>query len=295
MIAPVLAALLGLLTVPNVGADSSLIVSTEWLAQNLGKPDVVLLHVHHNHDAFRDGHIAGARFLSYHAFTMDVGDANTELPPADSLRRVFESLGISDSTHVVLTGPPLMATRAFWTLDYLGLTRLSILEGGVKKWRAEGRPMSREEASPAVPGHITARTRPHVVATAEDVRGAIGRAGIALMDTRTPGEYDGSGDRRGLPSEGHIEGARLIQWQQMFEDPDEFTPKALPELRRLWAERVAPGDTVITYCLLGYRASGTYFMSRFLGYPVRMYDGSYDDWSDRRLPVVKEPTPLRRP
>ena len=87
-----------------------------------------------------------------------------------------------------------------------------------------------------------------------------------------------------MPSAGHIEGAHQLEWQSLFKDADGGL-KDPADLQRLYADRVRSGDTVVTYCWIGYRASATYFVARYLGYPAKLYDGSYQDWLARKLPV----------
>jgi len=275
--------------------DTTLIVSAVWLAAHSKDPNVVVLHVDHSDSAYRAGHIAGARFVLYMHYTMDVGGIGTELPPVDSLRALFEAVGVSDDSHVVITGGPLMATRAFFTLDYMGLRHVSILDGGLGPWRAAGGSVTPGESPTVKRGHITPHPRPEIVAKSDWMLAHLGKPGVSLIDTRTIEEYDGVGERRGLPSNGHLEGARRLEWQEAMRDPNEFSPKDRAELARMWAERVVPGDTVAAYCLVGYRASFTYFASRYLGYPVKLYDGSYQEWSKKNLPLVKTATPLRSP
>jgi thiosulfate/3-mercaptopyruvate sulfurtransferase len=274
--------------------DSSLLVSTDWLAKNLVDRSVVVLVVDRTDSAYRAGHVPGARFVPYATLGQTVNGISLELPSPDSLRNVFESAGVSNATHVVLTGRPLIVARAFYTLDFLGLKSVSALDGGFTKWKREGRPV--ETAAPAIArGRITPAPHPEIVATAQWVLDRIGKPGYAILDTRTDSEYAGiiaSGARR---STGHLEGARRFEWQSAFTDTSDFSPRSLEELGALWRERVAPGDTVITYCSIGYRGSGSYFISRLLGYPVKLFDGSYEEWAKLNYPTVTTPTPLRKP
>ncbi|HVT41116.1 MAG TPA: rhodanese-like domain-containing protein, partial [Gemmatimonadaceae bacterium] len=202
--------------------DTTLIVSAAWLAAHNKDPNVVVLHVDHADSAFRAGHIAGARFVNYMHYTMDVGGIGTELPPVDSLRALFEAVGVSDGSHVIVTGPPLMATRAFFTLDYLGLRHVSILDGGLGPWRAAGGAVTPGEPPSVKRGHITPHPRPEIVAGSDWMLAHLGKPGVSLIDTRTIEEYDGVGERRGLPSKGHLEGARRLEWQEAMRDPAEF-------------------------------------------------------------------------
>lgn len=275
-------------------ADTSLVVSTDWLAAHADDPSVVVLHIDRSDSTYRAGHIPGARHVAYAALSVDLNGIRVELPLPDSLRALFEGVGVSNPSHVVLTGPPLMVARAFFTLDYLGHQHVSGLDGGFTKWKAEGRSVQ-QNAPEVTRGHITPHPRPVVVAQAEWLLGRLDKPGTSLVDTRTEGEYLGTGERPGLPSNGHLDGARRLEWQEMFRDPNEFSPKGLDDLAALWRERVTPGDTVVTYCTVGYRGSGSYFVSRLLGYPVKLYDGSYEEWSKKNLPLVKAVTPLRTP
>ena len=94
-----------------------------------------------------------------------------------------------------------------------------------------------------------------------------------------------------MPSEGHVAGARQLEWQQLFANADSAVFLEPDAIARLFGERSAPGDTLVTYCLVGYRASMTYFGARLAGLPVKLYDGSYQDWARRKLPVKKGETP----
>jgi thiosulfate/3-mercaptopyruvate sulfurtransferase len=114
----------------------------------------------------------------------------------------------------------------------------------------------------------------------------LGKPGLALIDTRTDGEYLGTGDRHGMPSAGHLPGARQLEWEQLFKDRDAMVFKSHDEIAKLYADRMKAGDTVVTYCWIGQRASMTYAAARMLGLPVKFYDGSYQDWQIRKLPVV---------
>lgn len=295
----VAAAVLAMAVLPpsSAGAqkpDPALLVSTGWLASHRADPGVVVLVVDRNGDAFAAGHIPGARFVSYMALGETVDGISLELPPPDSLAHLFESVGVSNASHVILTGPPLMVTRAFYTLDYLGLRHVSALDGGFTKWKAEGRPVETAVATFAR-GRITPAPRPEIVAKAAWVLDKLGKPGYSLIDTRTDSEYLGLTTRGNLKSAGHLAGARRLEWQDAFTSTTDFSPKPMAELERLWRERVTPGDTVITYCYIGYRASGSYFISRLLGYPVKLYDGSYDEWAKLNYPTVTAVTPFRIP
>ena len=279
--------------------SDSVIVSTAWLATHLHDPNLVVLQVNMammNDAPFSAGHIPGARELPYESIAIDKDGLGSEMPSVDSLRAAFERVGVSDNSHVVVyySSEAPSAARAVMVLDYLGHGRVSFLDGGLAKWRAEGRPIV-TTATSFTRGTMHVQPRESVIATAPWIQSRIGKPGLALIDTRTDGEYLGSGMRHGMPSEGHLAGARQLQWQQLFQGDsgsEHGQPlKSRAELAKLYADRMHAGDTVVTYCWVGYRASTTYLAARALGLPVKLYDGSYEDWARRKLPLKKGATP----
>jgi len=271
--------------------DDSVIVSTAWLAKHLSDPTLVVLYVGHDTADAKGDHIAGSRFVSYMDITAQRDGLGTELPPVDRLKELFESVGISSGSRVVIYGHMApMASRAFFTLDYLGNVHASVLDGGLAKWKREGRPVAAVAAKVAKGAYIP-KPRPELVVDAAWIQPRLGKPGTALIDTRTDGEYVGDGERHGMPSNGHLLGGRQLEWEQLFKNPDEGEFLDRAALAKLYSARVPAGDTVVTYCWVGYRASMTYLAARALGYPTRLYDGSYQDWSRRNLPVVKGTSP----
>jgi thiosulfate/3-mercaptopyruvate sulfurtransferase len=289
----VIASLLALSAVSAQTPNPSMLVSTDWLAQRLNDPKIVVLHVPHDAADFGNGHIPGARPIPYADVRIARDGIGTELPPVEQLQQTFEKLGISDDSHVVIyaggQGMGPMASRVFLSLDYLGHQKVSLLNGGIAKWQAENRPLSKD-APNVTRGKLTPRPAT-VTVDADYVTARIGKPGFAFIDTRTTPEYLGTGSRSGLPSEGHIAGARQLEWEQLFSDSHNGTFVDADALKKLYTDRVTKGDTVITYCLVGYRASMTYFGARLLGYPVRLYDGSYQEWARLAKPVKKGEQP----
>ena len=280
-------------TANAVTAQNPTIVSTEWLAKNLADPKVVVIHAMRDSLDYDAGHIPGARPLFYDSIRVERDGVGTELPAPEQLQRVFERIGVSDDSHVIVysggTNMAPVASRVFLSLDYLGHPRVSLLSGGFRKWKSEGRAVSTDEPRTA-PGKLTPKPR-EVNVTADFVQSRIGKPGFAFIDTRTTPEYLGTSTNPRLPSEGHVAGARQLEWQQLFADTTSSTFLNESEIRKLFADRMNRGDTVVTYCLVGYRGSMTYFAARVLGFPARIYDGSYQDWARRQLPTKKGAEP----
>lgn len=269
-------------------ASPGLLVTEAWLAEWLDDEAVTVLHVGSDRGVYEAGHVPGARFVQLRDLLESrEGNAN-ELPSVEHLAEVFKAAGVGDESRVVVYGEPLHAARAFFTLDYLGHgARTAVLDGGLAAWRAAGRPLS-TEATAVAPRPFTPRAEPERVVDAAWVGARLDDAGVVLIDARPRAQYTGE-EAAGLERPGHIPGARNLFWQEMLESVERPVLKDAAELRRMFAEAGAgEGRTVVAYCRTGVQASMTYFVARLLGHEVRMYDGSFEDWSRRaELPVAR--------
>lgn len=267
------------------------LVTVDALAAALADPSTVVLHVARDRNEYDAGHLPGARYLPLGAIVVERGGLPNELPEPAALDSVFESVGVTDGSRVVLYGEPLVAARAYFTLDYLGLgEQVAVLDGGLGAWRLAGRPVTRDAqaAAPAV-GGFTARPRPELVVGAAWVAERLQAPGVTILDARPADEYSGEKPGDGVRRPGHLPGASSLFWKEtIVSDADPRLVDAA-RLGALFARAGAePGDTVVTYCRTGVQASHLYLVARRLGYVVRMYDGSYLDWSRRaELPVAR--------
>lgn len=261
-----------------------MVVSAQWLADHLNDPKVVVLHVGDKRSEFEHGHIPGARFLATDDF---VDGQMAELPPPDKLKNVFEKLGVSDDSRIVIytTAWYPMAGRAWFTLDYMGLgSHAALLDGGIDEWKAENRPISKD--SPQIKkGSLTLHVNPDVRAVLDDVKPLAdkGSPSTLLVDARPEGQY----------SSGHIPGATHIYWMETLTSNERPTFLPPEKLQELFASRgIKPGQKVITYCVIGLQASHMYFIAKYLGYHAAMYDGSMHEWSHMNdLPLVRGNSP----
>ena len=270
------------------GASQDMLVPTGWLAEKLSDPHTIVFHVGSQKD-YDDGHIPGARLLTLADIsTTGPGGLRLQLPDVKVLEDVLGRAGVSDHSRIVIyagTDSVQSATRAWFTFDYLGLAdRTSLLDGGLSRWRAEGRPVTTEK--PVVkPARFTSKPRPELVVDADWVHSHSGQPGVRLLDARTPEFY--SGDSAGnMPRAGHIPGARNVPYTTALNaDRTLKPPEALRELMN-----AQTGETIVTYCHIGQQATVLYFVARYLGLEPHLYDGSFQDWSSRpELPVERKP------
>ncbi len=274
-------------------AGRPFLVTTEWLAEHLADPGLVLLHIG-DKAQYESGHIPGARFVSLSDLSTPFGTGLTlQMPSASELQAKLEKLGISDTSRVVVyfgEDGITPAARVWLTLQYVGLGgQSSILNGGMPAWKAEKRPVSVEVRTP-VPGRLTPRLRNDVIAELSWVSERLHNPKYVIVDARAANFYEGSSAGR-MPRAGHIPGAVNIPFSSVVDDSVRL--KSADELRDMFrAAGVKPGQTVITYCHIGQQASLLYFVARYLGYDARLYDGSFEEWSRRAdLPVVTGTSP----
>jgi thiosulfate/3-mercaptopyruvate sulfurtransferase len=261
------------------------LVETNWVAQHLGDRDLRIIDMRNQPEAYAAGHIPGAVYLGVGQARLSLKEAGFTLPPDYEIEELFGTLGIASETMVVVYDDlgGLNASRLFFTLDYAGHDKMALLNGGLTKWVAEGRPLSRE-VPPVRETRYRVRTRTERVVTARWIVANLERPDLALVDARSPKEFSGEDVRakRG----GHIPGAINIEWTKNLTDDKRFKPAG--ELLALYQKAgVTPEKTAVAYCQTMHRGAMGYFALRLLGYPdVRGYDRSWSEWgNDLTLPV----------
>jgi thiosulfate/3-mercaptopyruvate sulfurtransferase len=284
-----------------VAASSGLLVSPSDLAVMLKDPAVVVVAVGTNPADFELGHVPGARFVLYDDIAIASGGLQSELPPIDQLRRVLVNAGIGDRSKVIIYGSTIAATRMFFTLDYFGHPHARVLNGGLTAWKESGGAIEDGPARSVTAAALTPRPQPDRVVSADwikerlsspTLRQAQGRpeqsrgAKMTLLDARPDAEFTGAdGGMNGAHVKGHLPDAQQLVWNTLLDSSGRFLPDA--ELKKKYdAIGAAKGTPLVSYCMVGMRASVTYFVARHLGYDARMYDGSIVDWTRRKLPAV---------
>ncbi|MHB8312343.1 MAG: sulfurtransferase [Candidatus Dormibacteria bacterium] len=276
-------------------ANPNSLVTTAWLADHLADPELRILDVDEDTEAYGRGHIPGAIAVHWRD-DLQAPVARDFIRP-EGFAALMDRLGVTPATRIILYGgnKNWFAAYAYWYCKYYGHELVQLLDGGRRKWELEGRPLVTEapgiapSAGYPIPGE-NEQIRAYRDQIAHDF---VGHPGKGLVDVRSPEEYSGqriSPDH--LPNEGaqragHIPGARNIPWSRAV-DPEQETFLPVETLRSLYrAEGVTPDQEIVAYCRIGERSAHTWFvLSELLGYPrVRNYDGSWTEWGS----LVKAP------
>ena len=267
-------------------AHPETLVTTDWVAQHKDDPSVALVEVNVDTALYDAGHIPGAVGWSWKTDLCDTH--RRDVVPKASLERLLGNAGIGNGTTVVLYGDSnnWFAAWAFWQLTLYGHADVRLMDGGRKKWVAEGRPMT--EAQPFVEPTVyrAAEQNPALRAFLPEVRAQVHAGAVELVDVRSPAEFSGEIlAPPGLPETcqrgGHIPGASNIPWSQAVAEDGTFRPRA--ELEALYrAAGITGAKPIITYCRIGERSSHSWFALKYLlGYEaVKNYDGSWTEWGN---------------
>jgi thiosulfate/3-mercaptopyruvate sulfurtransferase len=285
------------------------LVETSWLAEHLNDPDLRIVdmrgyvrsvprpgtndiqdaHYVGARDEYEQGHIPGSVYLDW---TSDIAtiedDVEAQVAPAEQFKVALEHVGIGDEHLVVAYDnhpASQFATRLWWALRYYGHARVVVLNGGLAKWKREGRPL--DTVIPTYPhATFTPHAQPQLRATASEVLATINQQDVTLIDARDSGQYTGS-IVRGEGRRGHIPGAISLPREELI-DPENGTFRSDAELQHIFsAANVTPERHIVAYCNGGVAATTVLFSLAMLGYPqLTNYDGSWNEWGKRQdLPV----------
>ena len=274
------------------------LVSTQWLADHLGTPGLVVVESDEDVLLYETGHIEGAVKIDWHT---DLNDpVQRDYLDGAGFAELLSRKGIARDDTVVIYGDKnnWWAAYALWVFSLFGHEDVRLLDGGRAKWEAEGRPYVTDTTMrPATDYPVVERDDAQLRAFKE---GVLAHLGNPLIDVRSPEEY--SGERTSAPAypeegalrAGHIPTAQSVPWAKAVADDGTFKPVA--ELDAIYREGAGlkEGDEVIAYCRIGERSSHTWFvLQHLLGFEnVRNYDGSWTEWGSAvRVPIVKGTEP----
>jgi thiosulfate/3-mercaptopyruvate sulfurtransferase len=274
-------------------ARPEMLVDSAWLAAHLNDADIRIVDLRRNRESdYLAGHIPGAVHLLNDAIR-NAANPPTFLHSREVFEKLMGELGISNKTRVIAYDDRggLYAARLWWILNYFGHANVALLDGGWTKWQSDKRPVV-TGASAASQATFTATPNPRWLATADDVRAAIGKPGVKIVDARTAAEIEGR-ELRGIRRGGAIPSSVPVYWEDTL-DPQARTLKPAADLTKLFRDRgVLPTDEVIVYCQVGMRASHDLFVLHLLGYErLRNYYGAWEEWGNRDdLPIVTKTQP----
>ncbi|NUT00455.1 MAG: sulfurtransferase [Sphingomonas sp.] len=273
------------------------LVSTAWLADNLGQADVTVVDAswhmpatgRKGREEYLAAHIPGARFLDIDEVADKDSGLPHMLPSAEDFGRAMQEQGVGRDARIIVydNSTTRNAARGWFMLRHFGAERVAILDGGFPKWLAEGRPT--ESGLPVSrPARFDAFERPGEVVSRREVAKGLG---VPLVDARGRGRFEGTEpDPRPGVEPGHIPGARNLPFADLY-NPD-GTFKTREEIRRLFlAAGADPDKPFVASCGSGVTANSLIFAARLLGNrDTRLYDGSWSEWgADPSTPKVKGP------
>lgn len=267
-------------------AHPEALVSTDWVQQHQNDPRVAIVEVDVDTAAYDQGHVPGA--IGWNWQTQLCDTVQRDIISKSDLEKLLSQSGIGNDTTIVLYGDNnnWFAAWAFWQLKIYGHKDVRIMNGGRKKWLAEGRELSQEAPARKPANYRAAPADESLRAYLPQVREAMNAKKSVMVDVRSPDEFSGKIlSPPGLPETcqrgGHIPGAKSIPWGLACNEDGTF--KSAEDLQALYGGKGVTADKeVIAYCRIGERSSHTWFVLKYLlGYPVvRNYDGSWTEWGN---------------
>jgi thiosulfate/3-mercaptopyruvate sulfurtransferase len=260
------------------------LVSTDWLAQHLENPDLVVVDAswhmpasgRNAREEYLKAHIPGARFLDIDELSDRSSPAPHMLPSAADFGAAMERLGIGRGDGIVVydSSPIRTAARGWFMLRHFGAGQVAILDGGFQQWLAEGRPTESGEP-PRRDARFDAMERDEVATKQQLLAGT----GLAWLDARGKGRFEGSEpDPRPGIAPGHAPGARNLPFSALYDENGRF--RSRDEIQRLFAEAgIDPMQPFVASCGSGVTANSLIFAAHLLGNDdTRLYDGSWSEW-----------------
>jgi thiosulfate/3-mercaptopyruvate sulfurtransferase len=260
-----------------------LIVEPDRLAEHLDEPSLLIIDVPLRAESYAEGHVPGAVFLDKGRLMRGEGDVPCREPTVAQLSALFSELGLTRDTHVVAYDDEGggWAGRLLWTLELIGHTRYSYLNGGIHAWREAGKPVATEPTAPRPSDYEAELLHPEVLIDRAELVERLGDKGFAVWDARSPAEYRGEkGDNRRL---GHIPSAVNMEWTEAMDRERALRLRDYAELiTELEALGLTPDMEVVTHCQSHHRSGFTWLVGRALGFEkIRGYAGSWKEWGNR--------------
>ena len=282
-------------------AHPEVLVETDWVAQHLTHGEFKLIEIDVDTEAYAQGHLPGAIGFNWQTELEDT--LRRDVPDKGQWESLLSKAGLSNSDTLVLYGDNnnWFATFGYWLFVIYGhdKSKLKLINGGRKKWLAEGRELTTEVPTPGPATYAASEPNWELRAYRDEVLQKLGAPNLTLIDVRSPDEFTGKviappGMSETAQRGGHIPGAQSAPWLNAVKDDGTF--KSADELKAFYAGKgVTEGKDVIAYCRIGERSSHTWFvLYNLLGYDkAKNYDGSWTEWGsiigapiEREVPTV---------
>lgn len=263
------------------------LVSTQWVADHLHNPRVRIVEVSVDTSLYESEHLPGAVNFSWTSQLQDT--VQRDIISRENFEVLLGRAGIEPETHVILYGDNnnWFAAYGLWVFQYYGHDNVSLMDGGLKKWKLEGRPLTAEVPDYPQTHYQVTRINSEYRADRDYVKTRLSQHNFFLVDVRSPAEYTGEiiappGMTETAQRAGHIPGAVNIPWSQAVAEDGTYKPKE--ELEKLYGAKgiVGNGGEIVTYCRIGERSSHSWVvLKHILGYQnIRNYDGSWTEWGN---------------
>jgi thiosulfate/3-mercaptopyruvate sulfurtransferase len=270
-------------------AHPDVLVSTDWVADHLNDPNIRIVESNEDILLYDTCHIPGSVHIDWRS---DLNDQTVrDYVGTAGFADICRKNGITPDTTVVFYGDKSnwWACYAFWVFQLFGHTNAKVMDGGRDLWIAENRDTTRDVPSCDTTDYPEPASRDDAAIRAFHAETlAHMKAGLPMVDVRSPGEYEGSVThmpdypQEGVLRGGHIPGAKSCPWARAANEDATF--KSADKLRAIYADELGLGkdDNIVAYCRIGERSSHTWFVLKYLlGYSnVRNYDGSWTEWGN---------------
>lgn len=269
--------------------ETSWLVETDWLDRHMELPDLVIFDGSaHLPTTGRDGyqeylqeHIPGALFFDINKIAADDTDLPHMLPSSVRFSSVMRQMGVGDGMRIVVYDSEgiMSAPRVWWTFRVMGAKDVYVLNGGLKKWKAEGRPVGTGDEAPRAPRHFAVRMNPELVSDKQEIKDAINDPSTQILDARSAARFSGQeGEPRPFLRKGHMPGACNLPFVKLVNG--DGTLKTKDEIRALFEEAgIDLTKPVITTCGSGVTAAVLALALAEIGIETfSVYDGSWAEW-----------------
>jgi thiosulfate/3-mercaptopyruvate sulfurtransferase len=257
-----------------------LLIQTEDLVPHLQDDNLLILDTC-NTDNYVAGHIPGAIHIAPSGLQSGEKPGVGRIPSMEALSALFSRVGLTPDKHVIAYDDEGggWAGRLIWTLDAIGHTNYSFLDGGLNDWTAKGFALETQTLS-SPSNYPVSELNTEVIAETDDIIAQLGQSDFAIWDARSTAEY--TGEKSFAPKAGHIPGAAHLEWTDLMDKENNLRLLPLENIQTMLNDRGLTSDkNIVTHCQSHHRSGLTYLVAKILGYPsIKGYHGSWSEWGN---------------